>query len=433
MADLFNPAVPGATVSPYPPELQQDARTLARRRAIADLLLTRTFAPTQQPTGPGGIPVPMSPFAALQPVAAGFLGALSQSKVDEGDKALATRYSTGLADATTQMLDKIKTGDYAAASQISSKWPALKTISEKLFERNLPDFQVSEGVGYNKNALAPASTAVPMQTYSPTTQSVTQPGGGTVEIPGSKASVTGKVTSPPANIFSVQNFPENKAATVFAEGQAELIKKKLEASHDKAQGAAGDLSILQPALEAYNQGVKTGSLVGLRNEIDKFAETAGFKSTDPKISNTDTMARQMAGRLLQHTKELRPMSDPDKKFLEEILGGRGLDAAGLDKLFSIGIENSVKNIDAHNSFVNQTAEAPGSLPSFRNLYRVNLPMTGAPTEENPEGVFRMQIGGPGAPAAGAPTPNAPIPTSSLSPAQIKGLQEWLKSLSPTAP
>lgn len=404
MPDIFAPNTPGVTVSPYPTDLQQQASALSRRRALADALLARSFQPAQQATGPGGMPVPTSIFAHLAPIANMFAASAIGGNVDKGQADLAGKYQTGLDAATKMVTEQMKAGDYAGASQTANRWPALKTITEKLLERQLPDFHVSEGVGYNKNAPAPEKTAVPLQTYSPTTQTISQPGGPSVEIPGSKASVTGKVTSPPANVFNVQNFPENKAATVFAEGQAELVKKALEESRTKAQGAAGDLGIIQPALEAYNAGVKTGSFAGIRNEIDKFAETAGFKSQDPNISNTDVMARTMAGRLLQHTKELRPMSDPDKRFLEEILGGKGLDAPGLEKLFQIGIENSVKNIDTHNSFVNRTAAAPGSLPSFRDLYRVQLPMTGEPTEENPEGVFRMTVG-----KSPAGTPSSPIP------------------------
>ncbi len=136
--DILDPRTFGQSVSPYPPELQGEAASLHRRRALADMLMLRAMQPMPQPTGYGGIPVPISPFAGLSHIAQMGLGVGAGSGVDAGEQALAQRYSSGLQDATSQMQDAIQREDFKGAGDIASRWPALKAVSEKLFERQIP-------------------------------------------------------------------------------------------------------------------------------------------------------------------------------------------------------------------------------------------------------------------------------------------------------
>src|SRR2546430_8834261 len=151
MPDLLDPRTPGVSVSPYPPELQGEAAALHRRRALADMLMLRSMQPLQQPTGYGGIPVPISPLAGLAHIAQAGLGSMAGTGVDAREADLAQRYSAGLQDATTQATDLMKQGKYDEASKITQRWPALKAISEKLLERQI----------------APRPTFHPFETASP--------------------------------------------------------------------------------------------------------------------------------------------------------------------------------------------------------------------------------------------------------------------------
>src|SRR6267154_1652685 len=137
MADTLDPRTQGYSVSPYPPELQGEAAALHRRRALADMLMLRAMQPMPQPTGYGGIPVPISPFAGLAHIAQTGIGAMAGQGVDQGEAALANRYSEGLQGATKQVTDLTGQGKFDEASQVASRWPALKAISEKLLERQI--------------------------------------------------------------------------------------------------------------------------------------------------------------------------------------------------------------------------------------------------------------------------------------------------------
>jgi hypothetical protein len=147
MPDILDPRTQGFSVSPYPPELQGEAAALHRRRALADMLMLRAMQPMQQPTGWGGIPVPISPLAGLSHLAQAGLGGMAGQGVDQGEAALANRYSEGMSGATQQVTDLMQKGDFAGASHVASRWPALKAISEKLLERQMPQNVIHDIVG----------------------------------------------------------------------------------------------------------------------------------------------------------------------------------------------------------------------------------------------------------------------------------------------
>jgi hypothetical protein len=137
-SDILDPRTQGFSVSPYPPELQGEAAALHRRRALADMLMLRAIQPMPQPTGYGGIPVPISPLAGLSHMVQMGLGVRAGSGVDQGEAALAGRYSSGLEQATTEMQDAMSKGDFKTAGSVASRWPALKSVATALFQQQLP-------------------------------------------------------------------------------------------------------------------------------------------------------------------------------------------------------------------------------------------------------------------------------------------------------
>jgi hypothetical protein len=144
MADILNPTVPGATVSPFPPELQLQAQQIARRRAITDMLLMRGMTPPAHPTGYNGQPVPMSPLAGLAPLLSGILAARGSSSADQASTELSQKYSTGLAAARAAMLERIKAGDLAGANAVAGPWPALSHLADAAAMQTLPKREVTE-------------------------------------------------------------------------------------------------------------------------------------------------------------------------------------------------------------------------------------------------------------------------------------------------
>lgn len=137
MADALDPSTPGLSYSQYPPELQQEAASLKRRRALVDLMLMRAMQPPPTPTS-GGITLPVSPFASLAQLGGGLAAATMGRRADAQDADLSSRYAQGLSDAQFNVGEMIKNKDYTGAAQVAGRYPAMKSITEKLLERQFP-------------------------------------------------------------------------------------------------------------------------------------------------------------------------------------------------------------------------------------------------------------------------------------------------------
>lgn len=143
MPDILNPTrLETPYSSQFPPELQQDAAALRRHRALVDLLLARGLTPPAAPTS-GGITLPISPLASLASAAALPAALMAGRKADTQEADLTSRYAQGLSDAQFNVGEMIKNKDYSGAAQIAGRYPAMKTITDKLLERQFPQTVLS--------------------------------------------------------------------------------------------------------------------------------------------------------------------------------------------------------------------------------------------------------------------------------------------------
>lgn len=98
MSDMLDPKVPGQSFSGFPPELQAEQQSIARRRAIADMLLQQSMTPT--PTQMAGrVAIRNSPFQGFSRLTEAGVGAHLTNRADSAETALQGKYKTGLAEA----------------------------------------------------------------------------------------------------------------------------------------------------------------------------------------------------------------------------------------------------------------------------------------------------------------------------------------------
>ena len=109
------------------------------------------------------------------------------------------------------------------------------------------------------------------------------------------------------------------------------------------------------------------------------------------------------------------MSDADKSFLQNVLSGADLDDRAINKVLQIGIENSIKNLHQHNSYVERIAVEKDTPAMFRPGFRVEMPEDLAPGGE-----FRL------GPVGVPPAPGAPMPAALGAPAAPIPLDEYLR-------
>lgn len=146
MADPLAPNLPGMSFGGYPPDLQADASAIRRRQAIADMLMMRAFQPMQQAQGPGGLPVPTSPLAALTPALAPLAALYSTKGIDKAQGDLAQKYTTGQNAAIKAVQDALANNDVAGAARLAlgSNYSSLRPVGEKLIN---PEKVAVETVG----------------------------------------------------------------------------------------------------------------------------------------------------------------------------------------------------------------------------------------------------------------------------------------------
>lgn len=142
-----------------------------------------------------------------------------------------------------------------------------------------------------------------------------------------------------------------------------------------AIAAKNDMGVIQSAINEYNQGVRTGSLTDVRNFLSKLATTVGWQSTDPKVAPGDNMRIELAKRVLENINKLgagTAISNADREFMEKIVAGRDLDAAGLEKFFDTAIRWNSVRLQDFDKRLDRLKKVPGTVPEAIDARKVTL-------------------------------------------------------------
>jgi hypothetical protein len=430
-----------------PPDLAAQALTLRRKQAIAQALLQQGLPPIQPLPSQGRFATPISPFQGAAQLMQAYKGQQGIGEGERGFRGLGEEYNkrltegvqsymkqrmggpetptelrpdgpplpatpgdplgaaTGAIGSGVGPLQKLGFADIAAMNKnvmTTKDWLPLAryfepksvvTASMSGDPRALqlkPDIKQHEGQFFD---FSDPRNPVPLKDLTRVWTPETRQGPG--------GPILGQVQAGTQKFEAVEKTPkvtvsvDTRGATALATHLGTNAAKQVDDSFSSARDAAADLNILQNAINAFSEGVRTGSLAGIRNEVSKFAQTAGFRSTDPRVAPSDIMFRELAGRILKHTKELRPMSDTDRKYLEEIKAGKGLDDAGMRRFFELSVKTNQQAISRHSELISKSSKLPGWQPEYTPFYtvqpgQVNLP---PPTQ-----------------TARQPTPNSAAPT-----------------------
>lgn len=236
-----------------------------------------------------------------------------------------------------------------------------------------PNFRAAGDVTFDTTTGKPGA---PVNTFSDV---------GTLGTDAQGNAITGaKNTSTNRPVFAPRGVNVNTTVNNHAANEeTNAVVKAHQDSRKLAEDAATDVKTLQQATQALNAGIKSGTGMGWRNELDKLAVTLGFKGDNGSVANTDTFMRTMAGRMLSHAKELRPMSDSDVNILQEIEAGRNLTEAGMKKLIEIGMDNALGKIEQHNKRIGQYTESRFGYKDQMYVPMPTFPQLPPGTSDNP--------------------------------------------------
>lgn len=187
-------------------------------------------------------------------------------------------------------------------------------------------------------------------------------GAGGQPLIGQRGSATGKINwAPGGSNVTVNNVPENKAATAFATAAAEVRAKALKESQAKAATMPKNLQRLDEAQAALDAGIKSGAFADIKLALSKAFKALTGRDVDPTISKTEEYTAQMAQSVLAILQELRPASDKDVQYAEKAAGGKiTLDEKAMRRLISSARAVLVNDLLDHSRLIDRNRDAPGA-------------------------------------------------------------------------
>lgn len=141
----------------YPPELNIEAQSLARKRALANALLGRSLQPLQEQPPVGGIAVPISPLQGIAGLLQQYFAGKGGQNVDTQEAALGQRYAQSQQASLERLMKGSPTEDRELMQAAGGYGPQAKVAAAMLEARNKARY---EGMISPKALLTAPDTSV---------------------------------------------------------------------------------------------------------------------------------------------------------------------------------------------------------------------------------------------------------------------------------
>jgi hypothetical protein len=434
-----------------PPDVQAQIAQLLRQRGAAGQMVSNSMAPVQNEVISGRV-IPMGGGQILAKALSAYFGNRGLEKADEGIAGIRQkdleRYS-GEASALT--------GDQsreAIVRALASKDPRIAALAASLQKRN--DERLDKWAGHAGKVDAPMAANSFRDGVMPDVGGFKEPQITPVEFAGRTVpAVTNfreggrpDMTVPALNSTNITTQLPTKEADM----SLDTLKADLKERKDRAQIAKETLSSNRVAIEAINEGAKSGGLQTWAQTARKIAQGLGIEFDE----NTPTTVLNMAmgNAVLAKARALAPVTGEDVKRLQEILGSIETDPSALARWLSVYEGMALKELQDYNQYVDYQTKnlksdyakdmfsgaklgyeipAPAGTPSQgaraiqelakRGGDQTNFTIAGE--QVPPDAQFDIR----GTTSTGKPAqPSAPLRIDQLTPEQKKALAAELKRL-----
>lgn len=138
----------------------------------------------------------------------------------------------------------------------------------------------------------------------------------------------------------------------------EVGMKRLDTEEQTAMQSVASISSIGNSLNMLNEGVRTGTAAGFRQGVARAAAT--FLGDDPSSEtvNTDAYLASAAPRVVEIVRALAPVTDQDKAYIQQAVGG-DLSAAtpeALRKILEIAYRSQTAKVQRYNDKLNNLGE-----------------------------------------------------------------------------
>ena len=343
-----------------PPEYQQQIAQIMRQKMLAQLMMQQSQHGLSQPTqftpGQYSYAVKQNPLASLVSGLGMFMGNKGAADADTqiGD------INSQAASAAQQELARIMAlpPEQRVSQGATAKFSQTRSYAENERKRLADAAKAQAPLLAERGDLAGATGALTsgMPNQNPQPPAAKEPTLITVDDPnnpGKKITAwreedpkSGKVT-----YRNVQGQQINIDARAAGEEQKMALgetKSELKTWQDKADLAKDTINSSRLALEAINEGAKSGGGEGYKQAIRKLLQ--GFGVQMDATAPTEQLQMALGEAILANARKLAPVTGEDVKQLEKMLGSINTDPQALQKMLAYRSGNAMKTVQDFNKW-----------------------------------------------------------------------------------
>lgn len=338
-----------------PPEYQNDLDAAQMRRQLAQMLQQQGMniqAPQQQ----GRIAAKISPFAALGSIAQSGIGAYLGNKAQHDIQDVRTRFNTDQNANITQMqnLPEDQAVKFGQTSQFPMTRELAKTMQTQAEKRRELTSTAYNSAGDLTGSLAALRGTTPPPTPAPEPPSmrfVPDPSdpSGIRQIPmivnKGKYGIQTGTSAGSSNNTSI-NLPGKEGELAISQ-----IGKNLDDRRKQAQTAQGTLYSTSNAIDALEKGALVGGGQDWKQGARKVGQAFGVDL--PETAPTEQLKEALLKGVLEHAKELYPVSNTDMKTLREMVGSIDSDPTALTRILAFGHASALRTLNGYNDYVGE--------------------------------------------------------------------------------
>lgn len=357
MADSLSP-LPG-----LPPEYQTQLQKLLRQRQIAEYFQNQALQ--QKPTEVvSGYAVRQSPLASIAKALAGGYGAYRTGQIDEQIGGVQSQAAQARQDELRRLVGLSL--PQRAALGLTSRDPAVQKMAQTWQEQASKAAEAGGKAlidsGDAKTGLGVLGSGQIPGDYTPPPPRKMETG----EIAGNPYGLTYDNKGNPTLKFAPKgiqvNLPGRQAELAFDTAKEDIKGWKL-----KADTAINLLNSNRTALEALNEGAQAGGGEGFKQAVRKVAQAFGMQ--DAATAPTDKLAASLGDAVLHEVAKLRPASDKDIQFLQQLKGSINTDPSALVQMLTVANAISFRDLQNFHKYMDEGVGNNLADPTVQNLFK----------------------------------------------------------------
>lgn len=338
-----------------PQDYQSQLDQNQRKQQLAQMLLQRSMAGMNRPTEMvGRVAVRNSPLAGIANALTGFAGFKADQDFTRQSGEIRAKYEADQA-AELGRINGMSDPKAAIAAALVSKFPSVqaygKDLQKRMEDRLGKWADIAKDVAPGAAAGAISSGEIP-QGWTP--PPIPEPSFGADPSGSNYAVTTNRKGEKELKYAPKANTVDIKLPGKEAELGLDLMKSGVEGWRKKADAATESLDAARSALDALQEGARAGGGEKAYQALRKAAQGMGIQV--PETATTEQLQMALGKGVLAALASVRPASDKDIAFLQQIQGSIGTDPTALARMLAAAQAIAIRDIQQYKEYIGTQKE-----------------------------------------------------------------------------